>query len=56
MREQIDEVRFIFKNWTTEKITDKTRKTFLMKLAQQADTLGVSLTVEHLLPGLLDII
>lgn len=27
-----------------------------MKLAQQADTLGVSLSVEHLLPGLLDII
>lgn len=56
LREQIDEIRFVFKNWGTEKITEKTKKTFLVKIAQQADTLGVSLTVEHLLPGLLDII
>jgi hypothetical protein len=52
----INEVRFVFKNWTTEKITEKTRKKFLTNLAEQADALGVSLAVEHLLPGLLDII
>jgi len=55
-REQVNEVRFIFKNWSTDKITDKNRKSFLMNLAEQADALGVSLAVEHLLPGLIGIV
>ena len=34
IRDNIDEIRFIFKNWSSaEKITEKTRKNFLMKLA-----------------------
>ena len=56
LREQIEEVRAIFKNWTSEKTSETTRKLFLMQLAETADALGVSLTVEHLLPGLLDLI
>ena len=55
-REQVNEVRFIFKNWSSDKITDKNRKSFLMNLAEQADALGVSLAVEHLLPGLIGIV
>ena len=56
LREQIDEVRAIFKNWTSDKTSETTRKLFLMQLAETADSLGVSLAVEHLLPGLLDVI
>ena len=55
LREQIDEVRAIFKNWTSDKTSETTRKLFLMQLPETADSLGVSLAVEHLLPGLLDI-
>ena len=56
MREQIEEIRAIFKNWNSDKTSETTRKLFLMQLADTADSLGVSLAVEHLLPGLLDII
>ena len=56
LREQIEEVRAIFKNWTSDKTSETTRKLFLMQLAETADSLGVSLAVEHLLPGLLDVI
>lgn len=56
IREQIDEKRFIYKNWSTDKLTDKQRKKFLNKLSEQAELLEVSLCVEHLLPGLIGII
>ena len=56
LREQIEEIRAIFKNWNSDKTSETTRKLFLMQLADTADSLGVSLAVEHLLPGLLDII
>lgn len=56
LREKIDEIRLIYKNWSTVKITDVTRKNFLAKLSELADFLGVSLAVEHLLPGLLDLV
>ena len=56
IREVIDEKRFIYKNWSTDKLTDKQRKKFLSKLTEQADILGVALSVEHLLPGLIGIL
>ncbi len=56
LREKIDEVRGVLKNWSGSKITEKTRKSFLAKISEQAEYLGVSLAVEHLLPGLQDII
>ena len=56
LREQIEEIRVIFKTWNSDKTSETTRKLFLMQLADTADSLGVSLAVEHLLPGLLDII
>lgn len=52
----IDEKRFIYKNWSTDKLTEKQRKKFLSKLTEQADILGVALSVEHLLPGLIGIL
>ncbi len=52
LREKIDEVRDVLKNWSGSKITEKTRKSFLAKISEQAEYLGVSLAVEHLLPGL----
>ena len=56
IREVIDEKRFIYKNWSTDKLTEKQRKKFLSKLTEQADILGVALSVEHLLPGLIGIL
>lgn len=52
LREMIEEISFILRHWATDRLTDKTRKSFLSTLAEQADQLGISLTVEHLLPGL----
>jgi hypothetical protein len=57
LREKIDEIRGVLKNWAGGKsITEKTRKSFLAKIAETAEYLGASLTVEHLLPGLQDIV
>ena len=55
LRDQIDEIKFTYKNWSTLKMTDKKRKAFLQTLCDQAEYLGVSLAVEHLLPNLLDL-
>ena len=55
IRELIDDIRYAYKHWQTEKLSDHQRKKFLGNLAEYADQLGVSLAVEHLLPGLLDI-
>lgn len=56
VRDTIDEIRLIFQHWNTEKVNDKMRRSFLMTLSEQADYLGVSLAVEHLLPGLIGIV
>ena len=34
VREQIDELHYIYKYWATSKITDKQRKKFLSKLSE----------------------
>ena len=56
IRERIDDVREIYKEWGSDKITDRTKRNFLKELSAEADCLGVTLAVEHLLPGLIGII
>lgn len=55
MRETIDEIRGLVRDWNTVKVTEPMRKQFLQRVNEYADTLGVSLTVEHLLPCILEV-
>ena len=55
IRETVDEVRHIAKQGNTRSMEIEKRK-FLAKYMEVAELLGVSLTVEHLLPALLDIV
>lgn len=56
MKELIENIKFVYKAWGTKKLSEKKRRQFLLSLSDTSDYLGVSMSVEHLLPGLLDIV
>jgi len=56
LREKIEEICLVLKNWSSNQITERTRRLFLADLVDNAHFLGISLSVEHLLPGLNKII
>jgi len=46
----------MFDDWFQKTTPDLNKKNFLVQINEKAEMLGVSLTVEHLLPGLQRII
>lgn len=55
IREAIEEIKFVQRP-NTSKSAELEKKKFLEKYFTTAELLGVSLTVEHLLPALVDLV
>ena len=55
IREAIEEIKFVQRP-NTSKSAELEKKKFLEKYFTMAELLGVSLTVEHLLPALLELV
>lgn len=57
LREMIDDVKTLLADWAVPgKISETRKRAFFISLPLLIDTLGVSLAVEHLLPGLMTVI